>query len=85
MSSQGDEKSTGIALLLSFFVTGLGQIYQGRTKVGVIFLGVGVLYGGIAFVVTLLTGGLAAFVLGPIGLAFWGFNLYDAYAEFLTL
>lgn len=85
MSSQGDEKSTAIALLLSFFVTGLGQFYQGRTKVGAIFLGVAVLYVGVAFVGTLLTGGFGALIFGPIGLAFWAFNLYDVYAEFLDL
>ncbi|MBX0293625.1 hypothetical protein [Haloarcula nitratireducens] len=80
-----NENSLGIALVLSFFIAGVGQLYQGRTKEGAVVLVGGLLYGAIAFTITLLTAGVAGLVLGPIGIAYWLFNLYDVYAQFLDL
>jgi hypothetical protein len=65
------EKSTAVALILSFFICGLGQVYQGRWKVGA----------GL-FVSAVVSGILISFVIGiPMLLVVWAVNLYDAYAE----
>ena len=85
MSGNDSDNELVIALILSFFITGLGQIYQGRTKEGGVLLGGGILFGIIAFIGTLLTAGLAGLIFFPIGLIYWGFNLYDVYARVLNL
>jgi TM2 domain-containing membrane protein YozV len=59
------EKSPGIAALLSFFFTGLGQVYNGDLKRGVLFL--------ISTIVGLL------FFIIP-GIIVWGYQIYDAYS-----
>jgi TM2 domain-containing membrane protein YozV len=85
MSGESGDNELIIALILSFFITGLGQIFQGRTKEGAVLLVGAILYGGISFVITLLTGGLAGLILGPLGLLYWAFGLYDTYARVLNL
>ncbi len=59
------KKSEAVALLLSFLLPGLGQIYLGR-----IFRGLAFLFGTIA--VGLLTFGLGGFLI-------WIWNIIDAY------
>ena len=59
-----EEKSPWVATLCSFFIPGLGQVYNGDTAKGVaIFLGI-------------LVG---SFLLFIPGLLVWLFGLYDAY------
>lgn len=65
-----DRKSPGIAAVLSFLFTGLGQIYNGQ-----IGKGIGFLLLGIIFALTALV--LIGFILYPI---FWIYNVYDAYS-----
>ena len=62
-------KSSGIAVILSFFIPGLGQIYNGEIGKGVLFI-------IIAFILALTTAVLIGFILYPI---FWIYNMYDAY------
>jgi TM2 domain-containing membrane protein YozV len=72
-----EEKSMPLALVLSFFVWGLGQLYQGRTKVGAIWLVVWV----ISWIATFLTG----FLFGIVAFVLWLVNLYDTYDTLFEL
>jgi len=67
------EKSAGIAVLLSFFITGLGQLYNHEISKGIIFLIVGILLNILSF----LTGFILCVVLVP----FWIYGMYDAYSR----
>lgn len=62
-------KNPGVAAVLSFLFTGLGQIYNGKLLKGFAFMAVGALNVLLMFV-------FIGFVTGPI---FWIFNIYDAY------
>jgi TM2 domain-containing membrane protein YozV/RNA polymerase subunit RPABC4/transcription elongation factor Spt4 len=62
-------KNEGIAAVLSFLFTGLGQIYNGQIAKGILFVVVGIVFAGLIFV---LIG-----ILYPI---FWIYNIYDAYS-----
>ena len=68
-SASPEKKNPGLAAILSFFFTGLGQIYNGQ-------IGKGIIFGIIGFI-------LALTILIGIGLflypLFWVYNLYDAY------
>ena len=59
------EKSSGTAALLSFFFTGLGQVYNGDFKRGVLFL-IGTYVGLLFFIIP--------------GVIVWGYQIYDAYS-----
>ena len=77
-------KSTGLAVILSFFIPGLGQIYCGRIMRGILIL-IGIIFSCI------LAFGLFISLLGSshgdpsagftllIPPIFWVLNLYDAY------
>lgn len=62
-------KDEGIAAVLSFFFTGLGQIYNGQIGKGIGFLLLG-------FVLALTIFILIGIILYPV---FWIYNIYDAY------
>jgi len=64
-----ERKSPGLAAVLSFLFTGLGQIYNGQIGKGISFLVLGII---LAFTVLILIG----FILYPV---FWIYNIYDAY------
>lgn len=59
----------GIAAVLSFFLTGLGQIYNGQILKGLLFMLIQALNGLLMFV-------LIGFVTFPL---FWVYGMYDAY------
>ena len=59
-------KSPFLALILSFFITGLGQVYNGK------------FWKGIFFVIATFIG--ACFMIIP-GIVVWIWGLYDAYTE----
>jgi len=59
------EKSAGTAALLSFFFTGLGQVYNGDFKRGLLFL-IGTFVGFLFFFIP--------------GVIVWGYQIYDAYS-----
>lgn len=62
-------KSPGIAAILSFFITGLGQIYNGQIVKGLVFLVL-----AIVFVF------LSAILIGiPFLIFIWIYGIYDAY------
>jgi TM2 domain-containing membrane protein YozV len=71
------EKSMVVALVLSFFVWGLGQIYQGRTKLGVIWL--------VAYVISVALSFLTVGLFGIVAVVLWLVNLYDVYATLIEL
>ena len=62
-------KNPGFAAVLSFFIPGLGQIYNGQIMKGIIFI-------VLASIFATLTVVLIGYVLYPL---FWIYNLYDAY------
>jgi TM2 domain-containing membrane protein YozV len=62
-------KNPAIALILSLFIPGVGQLYNGDNKKGVILL-IGLLVSGL----------LAAFAVGIVtGIAIWVYAMVDAY------
>ncbi len=65
-----DHKNPGIAAVLSFLFTGLGQIYNGQIAKGIVFVIL-----GIVFLATVIV--LIGFILYPL---FWIYNIYDAYS-----
>jgi TM2 domain-containing membrane protein YozV len=64
-------KNPGVAAVLSFFFTGLGQIYNGRLLKGLAFMAIGAVNIALMFIVIGL-------ITGPI---FWIYNIYDAYSD----
>lgn len=63
------EKSPIIALILSFFIVGLGQLYNGHTEKGIILLAAGLVFAFLSF-----------FIIGmPFFFVIWAFNMYDAF------
>ena len=62
-------KSPGLAAILSFFIVGLGQIYIGLTKKGILL-----------FIGAVISGFLMLILIGWITwLVIWGYGIYDAY------
>jgi TM2 domain-containing membrane protein YozV len=62
-------KNAGIALLISFFIPGVGSLYAGKTNTGVIIL--------IGYIVSWL---LTLVIIGYIGVfGFWVWGMIDAY------
>lgn len=64
-------KNPGIAAVLSFLFTGLGQIYNGQIRKGISFIVVGI----VCLVLVIV---LVGFILYPL---FWIYNIYDAYSS----
>ncbi len=62
-------KSPGLAAVLSFFWTGVGQIYNGQILKGLILIGVQIVNSLLMFV-------LIGFITYPI---VWIWGMYDAY------
>jgi TM2 domain-containing membrane protein YozV len=75
-------KSLWVAIGLSFFIIGAGQVYLGQVGKGVLMFLVGVFF---PFFVGGLIGGLSSFSSGVFAgivlfVILWGYNVYDAYA-----
>ncbi|HVP23846.1 MAG TPA: zinc-ribbon domain-containing protein [Conexivisphaerales archaeon] len=64
-----EQKNPGIAAVLSFLFTGLGQIYNGQIGKGITFVAVGIVC---LFTIIFFVG----LILYPL---FWIYNVYDAY------
>ena len=64
-------KNPGVAAVLSFFFTGLGQIYNGKLLKGLGFMALGALNIFLMFIII-------GFITGPL---FWIYNIYDAYSD----
>lgn len=63
------DKSSGLAAILSFLIIGLGQVYLGLTKKGIIL-----------FVLAIISGILMGVLIGWITwLLVWVYAIYDAY------
>jgi TM2 domain-containing membrane protein YozV len=82
-----EEKSAGIAVVLSVLITGLGQMYVGKILRGICVLLGSVVIGSLAvliFFVPIESFSLSGFVAGliiysAIGITYWAWNIYDAY------
>lgn len=78
-----DHKNPGLAAVLSFLLTGLGQIYNGQIIKGVMFIIIYLFVGVLAFTSSLIiifSRELAWHeAIFPIGwLIFWTYGMYDA-------
>lgn len=63
------KKSPGLAVVLSFFIIGLGQVYIGLIKKGIIL-----------FVLAVVSGTLMMILVGfVLWLLIWAYAIYDAY------
>lgn len=62
-------KNSGLAAVLSFFFTGLGQIYNGQIGKGVVFIIIQIINVGLMFI-------LVGFLTYPI---VWIWGMVDAY------
>lgn len=67
------EKSMILALIISFFLTGLGIAYAGDVKKGVIFFAVGVVLNILYLYVST--------IFGIVVFIFWAYALYATYQE----
>ena len=64
-----NQKSPALAAILSFLIVGLGQIYLGLTKKGILL-----------FIGAVISGFLMLIIIGWITwLIVWGYAIYDAY------
>lgn len=70
-----NQKSPGVAAVLSFFFSGLGQIYNGEIMKGILFI----VCGGISILLMWI---LIGFLLYPI---VWIYGMYDAYKTAVKL
>ncbi len=82
--SDKTKKSPIIAAITSFFIPGLGQLYNGEIVKGLAFITVGAMLGLLAFIMvipSLMAPALLEFVLilSIPFLLFWAYNIYDAY------
>lgn len=82
--SDKTKKSPIIAAITSFFIPGLGQLYNGEIVKGLAFIMVGAILGLLAFIMvipSLMAPALLEFVLilSIPFLLFWAYNIYDAY------
>ncbi len=67
--NRNNQKSPGLAAVLSFLIVGLGQIYLGLTKKGILL-----------FIGAIISGVLMLVFIGWITwLLIWGYGIYDAY------
>ncbi|HEY3420980.1 MAG TPA: TM2 domain-containing protein [Methanomassiliicoccales archaeon] len=86
-------KSGAIAVILSFFFAGLGQLYVGKIKRGIAFIVTFVILSVFSSVLTLnidyndinAVRGLLAdgtfIIVILVSLGFWAYNIYDAYRQ----
>ncbi len=82
--SDNPKKSPTIAVVTSFFIPGLGQIYNGDLIKGLAFIIIGIILVLLAFVFVipaLMAPVLLVFVLilSIPYIIFWAYNIYDAY------
>jgi TM2 domain-containing membrane protein YozV len=82
--SDSPKKSPIIAAVTSFFIPGLGQIYNGDLIKGLTFIIIGIILVLLAFIFVipaLMAPVLLEFVLilSIPYLVFWAYNIYDAY------
>lgn len=74
-----------IALIISFFIPGGGQFYQGRTKEGAAFLGGFILAFILGIVVSIVTLGFGILLLPVFIFIPWAVGLYDTYDQWLDI
>lgn len=82
--TQAKKKNPRIAVIASFFIPGLGQIYNGEIVKGIAFIIIGTIFGLLGIALTgpaIMAPVLFGFVLVilVIYFIFWIYNLYDAY------
>lgn len=63
------QKSSGVAVILSFLIPGVGQIYCGRVGKGILLILFSFIFGILSFILIGI----------PFYLALWIYSMYDAY------
>jgi len=75
-SGDASPKSPGVALILSFFIIGAGQMYNGQVGKGI-----GMLLGWIVCVaLTIGSLGILGIILGPLAFVLWIWSMVDGYS-----
>ncbi|MDE1824843.1 MAG: SHOCT domain-containing protein [Candidatus Micrarchaeota archaeon] len=64
-----EQKSSGIAVILSFLIPGLGQIYNGQIGKGILFIFLSIVFGLMSIILIGI----------PLYLILWVYGMYDAY------
>ena len=79
-------KSAGLAAILSFLFTGLGQVYLGKITRGICFIIVGIAISSVMFAIMLplaMAGSGGAFIpmvaAAIVSAVIWIYNVFDAY------
>ncbi|WP_400208947.1 zinc ribbon domain-containing protein [Candidatus Methanomassiliicoccus intestinalis] len=79
-------KSAGLAAILSFLFTGLGQVYLGKITRGICFIIIGIAISSVMFAIMLplaMAGSGGAFipmvVAAIVSAVVWIYNVFDAY------
>lgn len=65
----GEEKNSGIAVVLSFFIPGLGQIYNGQIGKGILIIVLDAIFVALSYILIGI----------PFYLALWIYGMYNAY------
>ena len=88
---QHPRKSVAVALILSFFFAGIGQIYVGKVLRGIVYLAIYAALYAASFAMTLnldytdidalrnLISSPGFIIVTLASLGFWAFNMFDAY------
>lgn len=66
-----------VPMIISFFIWGGGQLYEGRTKAGVAWL--------VAWAVSIVLSVLTVGLFGFVAFVLWLVNLYDTYAVLIDI
>lgn len=80
-------KHEGVAAVLSFFIPGLGQIFNGEILYGILYLIAFLMASSLSMGLALiaLTGVVGILIGMLIPLAIWGYGIYDAYKTALEI
>jgi rRNA maturation endonuclease Nob1/TM2 domain-containing membrane protein YozV len=72
-------KNPGVAAILSFFVPGLGHIYDGKIVIGTIITIIEISLAAIAVLLVTSARATEGYALLLVGVIFWIYNIYSSY------
>lgn len=72
-------KNPGVAAILSFFIPGLGHIYNGEIIIGMAFLIIEILLGVFGIFLIRLPQIIEGVIFIVVGFILWVYNIYSAY------
>lgn len=72
-------KNSGVAAILSFFMPGLGYMYNGKIIIGILFSIIEILLFGVGILLTISSEMIEGSMLLLMGIMIWIYNIYDSY------